>query len=251
MYVALVGEDAEYKKATCQAVLGMTGAMIDLLSSSDVPAWLTSINATLTAYRDNRLAADEFLQNLLTTQDALTSHDWNSSDLEGLNLDFDSIYQRYKRANRLSELFDKIIQILEQILADANFDSVSRRRDLEKVVATLKRNKDGSYFSLLGAWQFLVLFVKNYLWAELSGLPVFGSALSALKDTMEETNTAMEKLHVEMNDEICREVETMHKSLESKKSFPNITYDKSGYLLPALPASEHIDAAKSGAKKES
>lgn len=147
---------------------------------------------------------------------------------------FDAIFQHYKSQSRLAELFDEIIKILEEIQASGEIDSVAMMNALGKVIATLKKNKNGSYFSLNGAWSFLITFLKNYMWAELSKLPVLGTAMGALEKTIEETNEEMSKVHSEIQHEMMTTVENEVKGLQKKTSFQFIEFNKLEATLPKI-----------------
>ena len=145
--------------------------------------------------------------------------------------DFDSIFEHYKSESRLPELFDDIIRILEEIQSSGEVDSLTMMTALGKVLATLKQNKDGSYFSINSAWEFLVSFLKNYMWGELSKIPVLGTAMAALEKTIKETNEEMFKVHSSVEAEMSNVVEAEIKGLKNKSSFKFVSYDKSGLKL--------------------
>lgn len=102
---------------------------------------------------------------------------------------------------------------------------------LGKLISTIKRSKDGSYFSLNSSWEFLLSFLRNYLWGELSKLPVLGTALEALEKTIRETNEEMSRLHIQVKDEMTRVVGEEIKVLANRPAFPFVTYDKDGHLF--------------------
>lgn len=132
----------------------------------------------------------------------------------------------------MPELFEKIISILTDIHDSGEVDSVAMLKALGKVIATIKKCKDGSYFSLNSAWEFLLSFLKNYMWEELSKLPILGSAMEALEKTIKETNEEMFKLHTQVQNEMKSTVEREIRVLANKSTFDFITYNKGGHLLP-------------------
>ena len=131
----------------------------------------------------------------------------------------------------MTELFDEIIKILEEIEASGEVDSLTMITALGKVIATIKKNKAGSYFAINSAWSFLTTFLKNYMWAELSEIPVLGTAMKALEKTIKETNEEMYKVHNQVQEEMARTVEDEVKGLKNKTSFKFLGYDKSGGII--------------------
>ncbi len=57
------------------------------------------------------------------------------------------------------------------------------------------------------------------MWAEISNIPVLGSALEALEKTLNETNEEMESLHSKIKSKLKDVVESEVKGLSQKTSF--------------------------------
>lgn len=188
------------------------------------------------------LTPPDFLENFISWKPQCDNHRWVFEEDDETAFDFDAIYERFKKESRLPELFDQVVRTLEEIHASGEVDSVTMLRALGKVISTIKKCKDGSYFSLNGAWEFLLSFLKNYLWGELSNLPVFGTAMTALRKTIEELNDEMFSLHSKIQSEMAKTVETEIKNLEGKSEFRSIAYDKTGRLLPG-PAAPQLSGA--------
>ncbi|MFA5017974.1 MAG: hypothetical protein WC504_10545 [Methylobacter sp.] len=234
---ALASEDPNNKMACATAMLGAAKDLQVLCSSNDVPSWLMQAIKFVTAYTSGQWSAYDLLKNFISIKTSLENYQWVFDVNPETAFDFDLIFEHFKKESRLPELFDLIIQILEEIKLSGEIDSVIMLRSLEKVIATIKKSKDGSYFSVNSAWEFLLNFLKNYMWGELFNIPLLGTALEALEKTINETNEEMFKLHQLVQEEMSKTVENEIKVLKDKSKFPFIAYDKSGHLLenPASP----------------
>lgn len=228
----LASEDAASKKATAQSMLQIANDLRAILSSKDVPNWLSESINQLSHFVDGRWQASDLLINHIPIKAGLDTHVWAFDSSTETAFDFDSIFEHYKNSSRLPELFDLIIQMLTEIHESGEIDSLSMMNALAKVVATLKKGRDGSYFSLNSAWGFLLTFLDNYMWGELSKVPVLGTALDALRKTISDTNLEMQRVHQSIQDEMVRTVSSEIKALSDKTSFTFVTYDKSAKLHP-------------------
>ena len=230
----MAGENLDRKKAHAAETNTRALDLKSLLSTKDVPGWLDYSINTLTPFSNGSLPQSDFLTNMISWKWELDRHNWIFDNTTPLAIDFDSIYDRYRSESRLPELFDEVVRILEEIEASGEVDSVTMINALRKVIATITKCKDGSYFSINAAWDFLWTFVKNYLWNELAAIPGLGTAAAALKTAMESINDEMFSLHTKINGAINSTVGAEIKKLEGKSSTPFLTYDKDGYTLPGL-----------------
>ncbi len=239
---ALAGEDPNAKKNAATAMLQAANDLSAVLANGDIPSWLSDVLNQLPLFLNGRWSSFDLLSNFIPLKSALDNHRWIFDESSEVPFDFDSIFDHFKKESRLPELFDEIVRLLEEIQGSGEVDSVTMLRALGKVISTIKRCKDGSYFSLNSAWEFLLSFLNNYLWGELSNLPVLGTALEALGKTIRETNDEMFRLHTQVKDEMTRVVEDEIKVLANRSAFPFVTYDKSGHLLENSSARHLPDA---------
>ncbi|WP_231613600.1 hypothetical protein [Pseudoalteromonas sp. SCQQ13] len=243
LVVALVGEKLEGKKNKGKEALTKANDLKASISKQDSPAWLPSLIQGLNHFQGNSWKQTHLIDHLIKNINQIKSHKWVFENPTDTAFDFDSIYEHYKAESRLPELFNDIVRILEEIQASGELDSLVMIKGLGKVIATLKKNKDGSYFSINGAWEFLITFLQNYMWGELSKIPVLGTAMEALEKTIKETNEEMFKVHANVQTEMENVVETEIKGLKNKSSFKFLAYDKTGAQLSApksLSVSESV-----------
>jgi hypothetical protein len=78
----------------------------------------------------------------------------------------------------------------------------------------LKKNRQGSFFSLICTWDFTALFIKNVAWELLSQVPGLGAVVKAVRGTMSEINTAMDKLHNDVATDLHRRLAVEFPALE-------------------------------------
>lgn len=228
----VAGDDPNEKKSCAEKTLQTASDLRAVLSTNDVPAWLYDTIRTVSNFTTGSWSAKEFLPNFVGVKMQMDGHRWLFDQVTEVAFDFDAIFEHYKKESRLPELFDDIVRLLEEIESSGEVDSVSMLRALGKVIATIKKCKDGSYFSLISAWEFLLSFLSNYMWGELSKLPLLGAALEALGKTIKDADEEMFKVHKQVHEELVRTVTTEVKALTNKSNFPFVTYDRNGHLFP-------------------
>ncbi|WP_321371957.1 hypothetical protein [uncultured Desulfuromusa sp.] len=229
----LVDEDLNKKIDFATASLQKSNDLKASISAADCPQWLGKLIEYLGYFINKQWKAQNLVNALIPILDDIRHHQWVFENPEEKAFNFDSIFDHYKSESRLSELFDEIVRILEEIKESGEVDSVAMMTSLGKVIATLKQNKDGSYLSLNSAWSFLISFLQNYMWSELSKIPMLGTAMEALEKTINEANNEMFKVHTNVQKEMKETVENELKGLEKKTNFNFIGYDKSGAILPS------------------
>jgi len=228
---ALVSENLNDKKACAQISLQKANDLKSAVSTKDCPNWLPGLIQGLDYFKGGQWKQSNLIDQIIKNISIIKGHAWVFENQAKVAFNFDSIFEHYKSESRLPELFDEIIRILEEIEASGEIDSLAMMTALGKVISTIKQNKEGSYFSLNSAWAFLIAFLKNYMWAELSKIPILGTALESLEKTINETNEEMFKVHNQVQKEMAHTVETEIKGLKDKTSFKFIGYDKSGATL--------------------
>lgn len=223
LLISLAGENQEKKLSAAQHTLKIAIDLRAVISNNDIPSWLTDTIYQLQNFTNTHRTADLII-NFVNIKPLIEKHQWIFDQNTDKSFDFDSIFEHFKNESRLPELFEQIIRILEEIESSGEVDSLTMCRALGKLIATIKKSKDGSYFSLISGWEFLLSFLNNYMWGELSNIPVLGPMFEALSQTIKETNDEMFKVHNQVQNEMVRTVTADVKILASKPSFPFITY---------------------------
>jgi len=231
LLMILAGEDLAQKKAVAQQTLQLATDLKVVLSNADIPAWLSNLLSWLPPFIAGNWKTSDLMINYVQLPAEIQGHTWTFEQGSEPAFDFDEIFNHFKKESRLPDLFDEIVRLLHEIESCGDVDSITMLNALGKVISTIKRCKNGSYFSLNAAWDFLLSFLNNYMWGELSKLPVLGTALDALKKTLIETEEEMSKVHKQIQDEMMRRVGSQVKALANKSTFPFMTYDRSGHLV--------------------
>lgn len=230
----LVGENLDAKKKRASFSSQKAGDLKASISQQDCPSWLIQLAKALEYFNQGHWKQADLIAYLIKNIEIVREYKWAFDIPAESAFDFDSIFEHYKSQSRLPELFEEIIRILEEIQGSGEVDSVAMMAALGKVIATLKKSKNGSYFSINSAWSFLISFLKNYMWGELAKVPVLGTALEALEKTIREANEEMFKLHSEVQAEMQRVVESDVKALKAKADFKFANYDRHGGQIPYL-----------------
>lgn len=212
----LATNDPDAKEREISSALEAAKKLAAGLPDDDVPGWLHTIINRLSRQR-TFYSHQQLLIEVINLLPSLSSHQWHVESLDALAFDFDSVFDHYKSQSKIPDLFDQVIEVLEKISATEDIDSRKVIHALERLIATLRRNKSGSYFSMQGASEFLVGLLKNFLLEELKKVPALGSLISALEKTVSELNSEMQTVKGQMAKEL-------HNSLNS--DFPFLTYDR-------------------------
>lgn len=244
----LVGENIEQKQISAQKTLTSAINLHGILSKSDVPPWLSNIINSLTSFVKNQWKTTDLIANFLPLKTSLEQHSWNFGTSSEPIFDFDAIFEHYKQQSQLPQLFDEIIRLLSEIESSGEIDSITMLNALKKVIATTKSGKDGSYFSLHASWNFLFEFLTNYAWAELSKIPGLGTALEALKKTIDNTEMEMHTVHAQVQTEIVKKAESEIKGLQGKTKFNYLTYDRSPFSPPSLHHTDSLNSSKANSQ---
>jgi len=226
-------EDLNEKASKAAATLDRARLLRGALAERDRPAWLAPIESSFQQYcgspRDQNLAV-RLLETVARFFPAIDDHKW-AFDFSGDEpFDFDGVYERFRAESRIPELFDKLIELLEQIVQSEEIDSRKIIQTLQTIIATLKKNRTGSYFSLIGTWTFVRSYLKNVAWEVISNVQVLGPLIAALRKTLEELDTNVCDLHQKMVSELQPKLTA---------EFPKIVYAPLG--LPPPPSASPIE----------
>lgn len=229
---ALAGEDANLKLVSAKSVFTAATELLAILSGGDVPAWLGNTIVCTRNFATRQWSAAELLVNLVDVKREMDGHKWRFDESSESAFDFDQLFEQCRKQSRLPDMFDGICKLLEEIRASGEVDSISMLKAMGKVSATLKKCKDGSYFSLNGAWELLLTSLNDYMWGELTKIPVLETPLAALGKAIGEADREMSKLHKQVHEEMARSVGAAVKALSHKPLFSFVQYGRSSRLLP-------------------
>jgi hypothetical protein len=193
----VMGSD-EDKLAKAKETLDVATTLQSVLSPQDQPQWIGPVIGSLRSYiRSNGHVAHA--PNLVTTIasnfDRAVNHKWAFAHSDDQGFDFDGVFRRHESESQIPELFDKLVELLEKIVRCEELDSRKVIHTLETIIATLKRNRNGSYFSVVCTWNFTATYLKNIAWNTLLEIPLLRIPVKALRETMDQLDKEMEKVH--------------------------------------------------------
>lgn len=237
----MVRENLDQKYICAKSLLEASKELKGIIAVEDQPSWLNGLTTLLERFVEKNLKQEQTIDWIMKSRHKIVTYQWNFESSSGKAFDFDSIFEQYKKESRLPDLFDEIITILENIKASGEVKTIAMFNGLSKVIATLKQSKNGSYFSMNAAWSFLINFVKNFMWAELSNVPGLSSLITALKETLGEMDKEMTKLHIDLEKEIDNQVSAEIKGFHCSGSFSALSYGSTGEIIKQLPDPSSFD----------
>lgn len=237
MAVFATDSNKQEKKESVTTALKAATMLCDNLSKQDRPVWLSHIIDAMQKYINTDGLpnfATELIRAIALNYIAISEHKWVFDFTNDRGFDFDGVFAKYKNESRISELFDKIVKLLEKILQCEELDSRKAIQTLETLVATIKKNKNGSYFCMMGTWDFVCTYLKKLGWNIFAEIPVVKVLANSLRQTLDEMNKEMESVHTKVQEELQRELSA---------DFPAFTYNALPLPEPlALPDETIIDA---------
>lgn len=225
MLSVFVTNNGDEKEKAVAAAFQAANDLVSAIAASDRPDWLVQLQSYLNR-PGNSYSYETILKSVIALLGPMKKHQWHADSESNLAFNFDAIFERYRNQSRIPELFDHVIEVLEKMAGSEDIDSRRVILALERLIATLQKNKKGSYFSMQGAWDFLVGLLRNFLMEELKKIPTLGSLIVALEKSIGELNKEMEVVH----EQIAGELQT---SLNS--DFPFLTYSAKGVPLLSGP----------------
>jgi Mor family transcriptional regulator len=239
---ALVSENKDLKTKESQNCLDTANKLQDLLAINDRPSWLTSSISVLNYYGVGTYNTHQLMKFFIDNYQAIKSHKWNFNQSDFERFEFDEIFRKSRDEGTLEELLEKVIEIFQQILDSGEIDSIKLKESLEKMISMIQNNKNGSYFSLNSMWVIVVTFIKEYLFAEFSSLPIVGSLAVALRETVENIDEEMMKVNENAKNKMQSIIHSEFNVLKDKKSsIPFLTYSKEGLIADKGDEKKIID----------
>ena len=214
MQVLCMNDSAE-KARRAKLAFEAAKSLETALASQDHPAWLSPLTAALQSYQpDHPSLAQQLMQAIGNNCAAATNHQWAFDFSDESPFDFDGLYERFEAESRVPELFDKLVGLLNEIVQSGQIDSIRVLHTLETIIATLKKNRNGSYFGVLGTWNFAGTWLKNIAWGTFLEIPILRVLVKALRETLEELDKEMGKVQMGMQTELHNQLNAEFPALE-------------------------------------
>jgi hypothetical protein len=197
-YLVVASNQFQLREERAKAALLAAQTLSDYLSRPDQPPWLNQFIGALQTFVNSPSSngAQEYIIDTYGQFYAgVLTHRWSFTPAHDIAVDFDAVFEKVKAESRIAELFDKIIEILEQIIKTDLIDSRKITATLEKIIASMKRNRTGSFFSIIGTWDFLKRFMENAAWKTASKIPGVNILSDALHETIKEYEEEMQNVY--------------------------------------------------------
>jgi hypothetical protein len=193
---ALCMNDSPAKTERAKAALDAATSLEAALATQDRPNWLQPFTFALQHYNPADLnRAFTLIETIGNHRAAVTNHKWAFDVSDDKGFDFDAVFKKYEAESRIPELFDKLVELLEHIVQCKDLDSRMVVQTLESIIATLKKNRNGSFFGVVGTWDFVGTYLKKIAWNAFEKIPVLNVLVKSLRETLDDLNKEMEKVH--------------------------------------------------------
>lgn len=214
---ALAADDKPQRVARAKAALEAANSLRQALSQRDQPDWLQPIINTLQNYVSNQghpSPGSQLIEAIGLHYGAAIAHKWVFDFSDDRGFDFDGVFRRFEAESRIPELFDRLVELLDKIIQCEEVDSRKIIHTLETIVATLKKNRNGSYFSVMGTWNFVGTYLQKLAWNAFLDIPVLKTLVKSLRETLDEMNKEMEKVHGQMRADLHQQLQAEFPVLE-------------------------------------
>jgi hypothetical protein len=185
----------------------------DNLSPRDRPNWIKAALQELNKIQSNPNHAGRisWLVAVLTNcYLPAMAQQWDFQAIDDGAFDFDGLYERHRAQSKLPELFEKLITLLEKIVESEELDSRKVERTLRVLIATLKKNRQGSFMSMVFSWNFAATFLRKLAWELPKEMPWLRAFSNALRGTIDEITTEIDgemgKVYEQMADDVQKQL---------------------------------------------
>lgn len=226
--VVLTSDNHDKKISTVEAVKEPLGQLIGLFSESDLPIWVTELNKLTESALKDFATKQNYISLLHQTEQILQvvrAHSFDRDFRGAEGLDFDFLFETYRRENKLDELFKELLSLLSKISKSEDVDQEEILAELERAISTIEKNRRGSYFSLKFIWRFFAVFFKNTLAEYLAAIPAIGPLLKSLVDTIKQIDESFVEVDVKAHTEITKRYPQQGKHL---------SYNEDGLVISAI-----------------
>lgn len=199
--------DKEETILMVEDILKKSKNLRELFVSKDTPAWLNQIISHSNSYIKE---PDKYSNSLMGaiiqySPSAINNKIILQDNKNDEAIDIDSLFRKFKEEGNLQELLNKLIEIIQNIIDSGEIDSIKLTKALEKILATLKKSKGGSFLSLHAAWNFIKEFLQKFILNEIQNIGTLGSMLSALIETANKVEKEIEVLGTQVSSGIAEE----------------------------------------------
>jgi hypothetical protein len=180
------------------------------------PSWLAQLLENTTNYRTNHNNGIgtwiAHLKSLIANASLVESHTWFQTEEYEPAFDVDQLINAARAEFKIDELFERIIETLKGLSVSEELDSAKAIRDLEEVIAILRRAKSGSFNAQYTSWQFARRFVPNLISAYLKRSDLTGPVIEAFEQTAQELDLNLGKAKDQISEKLLEAAKAGFKS---------------------------------------
>lgn len=172
--------------------------LCDMLRMEDRPSWLQSAQRYFDGIKNDRRIhnrSQDIFKIATEIYPEMINHSWDFSEASSLEFDFDKIYQQHRDEQKIPELFDQVAEWLEKIIESGEIDSIKVSNQLNQIIQTLRKSKNGSYLATFGAWGLTTRWLYNSGWELFGEIPIAGALVRGLNITLKEADEAMKSMN--------------------------------------------------------
>ncbi len=192
--------DDSKKLNICQAARDQAKALRDGLAPQDQPKWLSPIEGALQRFcakHTDRECASRLNTEIARHWIEMNGQNWEFRE-EDIAFDFDRVFDRYYSNSNIPALFDKLVELLTQLIEAKDEDGryVVQNRGaieaIEKLIATLRRNRRASLYSIVCTYEFVKTIAKKFAWKRLERYDLIEDVVASFEETVSELSGEME-----------------------------------------------------------
>lgn len=147
-------QDLGAKRNLANSLMVKITSLLPFMQNKDVPAWSHQAIKDIKEFTSGQMQPNDFLLRFLPLKSDIDKHQWDSNYSDGDHINFDVIYEHYRKESRLHDLFEQIIKSLEQIRDSGEVNSKAMIDSLTKIITTLRNSQDGSFLRFMALGYF-------------------------------------------------------------------------------------------------
>ncbi|ODU00380.1 MAG: hypothetical protein ABS79_03435 [Planctomycetes bacterium SCN 63-9] len=207
---AVTRNDHEAKIKAASDLAYSLNHLKSILSNVDQPEWIGKLEAPLRSLitNKNQMYADQAVNVLLSLYNNIMSHKWEfKEEVPEEPVDFDAIYRRTFTRSEMPAIFDGLIGALEEMVTSGFIDSIRAITALKKLIATIRRNAKGSYFSSAQTWFYAKTACRHLIFNLGEEIPGVSAIVKTIRHLIENGDAEWRKVQDEMKSEIKKATE--------------------------------------------
>jgi hypothetical protein len=181
--------------AANEQLRGALGQLRAVIAAEHLPDWFKDLNTNAERYANGHANGlpiwRAHLDSALRNASLLNAETWTFSEQEEVLFDIDAIVDKARQDHNIVALYERVIQSLDALLRSGEIDSIKAVTDLERLIATLRQAKSGTFSSQIFSWQFARRLVPNIISAYVKRSNITGPLIDAIEQTASELDISL------------------------------------------------------------